>query len=107
MSGSVESALLQWGEGERRLRDLDDGDRTAHERAAGAVLGELRRRLGSSFTLEELAELYARDVDWATDVAWQRGAQAEAASVVDAAFGRYAHAALNYAGGRWRDPFQP
>ena len=106
MALSVESALLQWAEGERRLRELDDSERTAHERACTAVVGELRRRLGSSFTLEELSELYARDVDWATDLAWSRGARAEGASVVDAAFGRYAHAALNYAGGRWRDPFQ-
>ena len=107
MSGSIESALLQWQEGERRLHELEEAERTAHERAATAVHGELRRRLGSSFTLEELSELYARDVDWATDVAWARGAHADSASVVDAAFGRYAHAAMNYAGGQRRDPFRP
>jgi hypothetical protein len=51
---------------------------------------QLRRRLGSTFTLEELADLYASAPDFSSDPAW----------LVDAAFGRYARAAADYAGGR-------
>ena len=51
---------------------------------------ELRKRLGSTFTLEELAELYASSPDFTSDPAW----------LVDAAFGRYAREAADYAGGR-------
>ena len=51
---------------------------------------ELRRRLGSSFTVEELADLYAAAPDFGADPAW----------LVDAAFGRYAREATDFAGGR-------
>jgi len=64
------------------------------------VLDELRRRLGSPFTLSELGGLYAGGTDWAADVAGRAGAGGEAAAVVDAVFGRYAREASDYAGGR-------
>ena len=51
---------------------------------------ELRRRLGSTFTLEELADFYASAPDLGADPAW----------LVDAAFGRYAREATDFAGGR-------
>ena len=51
---------------------------------------ELRKRLGSRFTLAELADLYAASPDLGADPAW----------LVDAAFGRYAREASDYAGGR-------
>jgi len=51
---------------------------------------QLRKRLGSRFTLDELAELYASGPDFNRDPAW----------LVDAAFGRYAREASDYAGGR-------
>ena len=50
----------------------------------------LRRRLGSTFTLEELVALYTSSADFGADPAW----------LVDAAFGRYAREAADYAGGR-------
>lgn len=96
MAYAVENALFQWEEGARRLREAPD----LRERAVTAVLDELRRRLGSSFSLSELAELYAADVDWARDIAIGRGALDEASWVVDAAFLRYAREASDYAGGR-------
>ena len=67
---------------------------------AGVVLEELRRRLGSAFTVEELAALYGGGVDWASDLAGRQGVGTEAAAVVDAAFGRYARGAVNFGGGR-------
>ncbi len=97
MAYALENALDQWREGERRLADqphLDD--------AVGAVLDELRRRLGSAFEVAELAELYASDTDWAADIARSRSAGSDAAFAVDAAFNRYARRASDYAGGRRR-----
>lgn len=95
------NALFQWEEGERRVRDATDLTRSDLERAVFVVVEELRRRLGSSFSVEELAALYAADVDWGFDLA-RAEAGSDAASVVDAAFGRYAREATNFAGGRHR-----
>ena len=72
------------------------------ERPALAVLEELRRRLGASFSREELTDLYGANPDWSSDVARSAGAGTEAAQVVDAAFGRYAREALDYRAGRWQ-----
>ena len=91
---SLDNALFQWEDGERRVRD-----RRELERASAAILDELRRRLGSSFTLGELAALYAAGTDWAADLAWGAGAGGEASAAVDAAFARYAREASDYAGG--------
>ena len=102
MAYSVENALFQWEEGERRLQEASDAERTRLERAAEAVLAELRRRLGSAFTVDELASLYGGGVDWAGDLAAGHGARGDTALVVDAAFGRYARQALDFGGGRRR-----
>ena len=100
MAYSIENALFQWEEGERRVRDAGGLDA-----ATGAVVEELRRRLGSTFTLEELAGLYEDGFDWANEVARQRGG-ADSAWVVDAAFSRYAREAADYAGGRRHVPVE-
>ena len=63
---------------------------------------ELRRRLGSSFIVAELAALYARGTDWAESIAGRKRAGGDATAVVDAAFGRYAREAKDFAGGRLR-----
>lgn len=99
---SVENALFQWEDGERRLREATGADKVRLERAIGVVLDELRRRLGSSFTLEELASFYASGVDWAADLAQREWPRADSSYVVDAAFGRYARGAVNFGGGRRR-----
>jgi hypothetical protein len=98
---ALENAFFQWEEGERRLREAPDLERADLERAAAVVLPELRRRLGSAFTVEELADLYGAGTDWALELAGNQ-AGTEAAIVVDAVFQRYARSALNYAGGRRR-----
>jgi hypothetical protein len=61
---------------------------------------ELRRRLGSSFEINELAALYAGGTDWAEDIAMRHRAGTESGAVVDAAFGRYARESVDFAGGR-------
>ena len=73
------------------------------ERAVGYVVEELRRRLGSSFVLDELADFYGETTDWATEMADRRGAGTDSAAVVDAAFARYARESSNFAGGRARE----
>jgi len=99
VSYALENALFQWEEGERRLREEDGPRRAALERAAGAVLEELRRRLGSRFSLEELTELYAGAADWGNEAARRAFAGTESSWLVDAAFARYAREAVDYGGG--------
>ena len=98
---STDNALFQWEEGERRVREAGEVERLDLERGIDHVLEELRRRLGSTFTLEELADFYGRGTDWAFELA-ARSAGSDASWVVDAAFGRYAREAANFAGGRTR-----
>lgn len=95
MGYAVESALFQWDEGERRIGILDE-----HRPVVEAVTAEIRRRLGSTFTLEELADLYGAGTDWAADIAASLGAGPYAAWAVQAAFRSYSREAADYAGGR-------
>jgi hypothetical protein len=97
VSYALENAVSQWDEGERRVRE--DASLDA---AVAAVRDELRRRLGSTFEIAELADLYGGDPDWASELARSRSAGADAVYVVDAAFGRYAREAADYGGGRAR-----
>jgi hypothetical protein len=94
---AVENALYQWEQGSSRLREAPE-----RQGAVDTVLDELRRRLGSTFTLAELADFYAGGVDWAWTLAERRGGLGDAAWIVDAAFARYAREAADYAGGRRR-----
>lgn len=103
MPYALENALYQWREGEQRLAATPEPARADLERAAGVVVDELRRRLGSSFLLDELADFYSETTDWATELAGRLGAGTDSAAVVDAAFARYAREASNYAGGVARE----
>ena len=103
MAYAVENALYQWREGERRI---DDAPEPAHgdlQSAVDVVVEALRRRLGSSFLVDELAALYGQDTDWALEIARRNRAGTDAASVVDAAFARYVREAKNFAGGQPRE----
>ena len=100
MPYAVENALFQWEDGERRLRDAGDVERRQLRVAEDAVFEELRRRLGGSFRLAELANLYGEGTDWAEDIAERSLAGTDSTAVVDAAFARYARFAADYAGGR-------
>jgi DNA-directed RNA polymerase specialized sigma subunit len=96
MAYPVRTALFQWQNGERRLRELDEPERRRLERRVSRVMDELRRRLGSTFTVEELADFYGDGTSWADELAGSDS------TVIDAAFGRYAREAKNFAGGRVR-----
>jgi hypothetical protein len=103
VSYSLQNALFQWEDGQRRLRDAPPELRRRLDRATDQVVEELRRRLGASFRVSELASLYATTPDWPQDIAIGAGAGVEAGSVVDAAFARYAREAADFAGGRPHD----
>jgi len=103
MAYSLDNALFQWREGERRVADSPEPVRADLERAVAAVVDDLRKRLGSSFVLDELADLYGAGTDWALELARRHAAGTDAASVVDAAFARYVREAKDFAGGQPRE----
>ena len=102
MAYAIDNARFQWEDGERRIRQADEATSSDLERAVYAVLDALPRRLGSTFTLEELADLYGSGTDWADDIAQRNRAGSDSAAVVDAAFNRYAREASDFAGGKLR-----
>jgi hypothetical protein len=104
VSYALENAIFQWEEGERRLREAEVPRRVTLERSAEQVVDEIRRRLGSRFSLEELSDLYADSGDWASEVARRTFAGTESSWVVDAAFARYMREATDYGGGSKPSP---
>lgn len=103
MSG-FENAIYQWQQGERRLRGAPAERARILERVTGALVAELRRRLGGRFNSQELVDLYGSSTAWCLQVAMTAAPEEpwawDAATVVDAAFGRYLREASDYAGGR-------
>ncbi len=72
-------------------------------RVEEALVAELRRRLGGSFTVDELVEHYEQDSSWCMELALRLEPelpQAWDARVADAAYGRYVRGAVDFAGGR-------
>jgi hypothetical protein len=100
----TELARQQWAEGHRRLQEELRTSTAARERLLGHVeiVGDqLRRRIGRTFTLAELAGVYASAEDWSRDAieeteaatGWAR----TLALVIDSAFHLYARGAVDYA----------
>jgi hypothetical protein len=97
------NALYQWEEGARELRAIDDPrQRRQADRVVDAIRLELRRRIGPTFSAEELADLYGEGTDWAQQIALDvaPAAAGEAQTLADAAFWGYLRNAGNFAGGR-------
>jgi len=103
VSVDVASARRDWQEGHRRLLEQARDAAGAQQLYAQVevVTAELRKRVGATFTLRELAQEYARADDWARDaVAEQaagRGWARTVALATDAAFHLYARGAVDYA----------
>jgi hypothetical protein len=99
-----ENAIYQWQQGERRLRGAPAERAKILERVTAALVAELRRRLGGRFNSQELVDLYGASTAWCLQVAMTTAPEEpwawDAATVVDAAFGRYLREASDYAGGR-------
>jgi hypothetical protein len=101
----LDSARHQWEDGRRRLEAA--GEDTARSRhlwlLVEAVVDELRRRVGHTFTLSDLARAYEGSEDWVRDVvvastpARARAGIRDTALVQDAAFAQYARGATDYA----------
>jgi hypothetical protein len=101
---SYEIAVQQWRSGERRLQAASPQERRVLDRVVDAIVDELRRRLGGTFTADELSDLYDRGTSWCLDIAVRVAPDDprawEADTVCDAAFARYLREAADYAGGR-------
>lgn len=99
-----ETAIQQWQAAERRLEHGDPALAEAQLRVVDAIALELRRRLGSAFTADELVALYEQGTDWCLDLAVRTAPDApwawDTQVVADAAFARYVRSAVDYAGGR-------
>lgn len=98
----VESARREWEEGHRRLleeaRDASDRERVLAQ--VDAVGAELRRRIGGTFSLAELAVAYARAEEWSRAVVAERapapGWPRTLSLVEAAAFHLYSRGAQDY-----------
>jgi hypothetical protein len=99
---ALEIARQEWAEGHRRLeaeRAQPARYRRLHAQV-DAVTEQLRRRLGSVFTLEELASEYRRAEAWAPEAVaelppaerWPAGL----ATATDAAFHLYSRGARDF-----------
>ena len=99
---TVEGARREWAEGDRRfVREASDPARAEMlHRQLDVVTDELRRRVGGTFTLEELADAYSGAEGWLLTVVGERAPSrgwARTASIAgDAAFHAYSRGAQDY-----------
>jgi hypothetical protein len=105
MSYPVENAIYQWEDGYARLQTLSADPRLYRNvlRGIDAVRDELRRRVGATFTVEDLAELYGRGTDWCLEIANGVADQAtdwDPQVIADAAFHLHLRGAKDWAGGK-------
>jgi hypothetical protein len=104
----IDNTIFQWEEGYRRLQEArsDPGSYRALGRVVVAVEDELRKRLGSSFSIEELAAVYREGINWDLALAMRsvppNSASWDSSTVVDAAFYLYMREASDFAGGSRR-----
>jgi hypothetical protein len=88
----VAAARFAWEEGVRRLRE-PDAHGPARARVVDAVQRELRRRVGTDFSLADLARAYAESASWYLDLAAQVAPTTPEAwdpqVALDGAFGLY------------------
>jgi hypothetical protein len=100
-SSAVEAARQEWEEGHRRFREeLRDARRRAWLLShLERVTAELRKRIGTTFTLAELAGAYGGVEDWAREALADTGAPGwprDVTLVSDEAFHLYARGATDY-----------
>jgi hypothetical protein len=102
MSTVLDSTRHEWHDGHRRLQAAA-GDRVLQRRLlreVEIVLDELRRRVGQTFTLDELATAYAESDRWAQAAMAERdpapGWPTRLATVQEAAFHVYSRGAADY-----------
>lgn len=95
----LETALHQWQDGDRRLTQTPAAQRVALDRVIERITAELRWRLGTSFFVAELVEVYEDSRAWALGLALA-AAPAEPLAweqwVSDAAFHRHLRRARDW-----------
>lgn len=102
MAADVESARREWEIAYRRVGEAAraPGTQDGLHRQLRVVTEELRKRVGSTFTLRELADEYGRADDWARDAVAERatypGWLSSLAIVEGAAFHLYSRGAVDY-----------
>ncbi len=103
MRATTEVAILAWEQGTRRLEEreseLTAARRAVLEDVVREIVDELRRRVGSVYTVDELAEAYEDAASWCLDVAQRTTGQTWAhdlSLVQDAAFARFVRNAIDY-----------
>jgi hypothetical protein len=102
VTGSLESTRQAWEDGYRRFREeiRDSGRDDLLERQLAVVTEELRRRVGQTFTLHELADAHAGAERWVREAVELRAAAPgwprTLALVEDAAFFLYQRGAVDY-----------
>ena len=102
MAIGLETARHEWEEALRRV-EAERADRTRYGRLLAqieVVTDELRRRIGQTFTLAELARAYTDAEAWAREAVSERAASPgwarDLATVVAAAFQTYQRGAVDY-----------
>jgi hypothetical protein len=100
VSASTESAKQEWEQAYRSLTDAPDPAlEESLARQVEAIVTELRRRIGGTFTIGELVDEYVRADVWARDVLSEQGTREwprTLAVAEGAAFYLYARGAVDY-----------
>jgi hypothetical protein len=97
----LELARHYWADGSRAVdrRRSDPGEQDRLSSRVGVVAAELARRVGQTFTLEELVAAYEGADRWALEAleeAFPDEAPADVSTVADAAFDLYSRRASDY-----------
>jgi len=97
----LDNALFNWEAGARYLERLEaQGGAGAALRAVSLTRDEIRRRIGVTFTAEELAEFYGTGTDWVRQLDGIDASAPDLQELIDAAFYDQLKAATDFAGGR-------
>jgi hypothetical protein len=103
MPSTLEATRAEWEQGNRRL-EAAASDRSLYRSLldeVDLVLEQLRRRVGQTFTLDELAAAYGDADRWVREALLEapevaRGWPARVTTVQDAAFYVYSRGAVDY-----------
>jgi hypothetical protein len=100
---AVHVARHEWEDGTRRLEAARDDVRRYHQllELLDLILDDLRKRVGQTYTLEQLTTVYGEAESWARELLDERatlpGWPRDLTTVLAAAFDAYQRGALDYA----------
>ena len=93
-----------WEDGAARVRAADPPLRRILERVTADLAYELQRRVGVTFTTQQLADYYVSGgTDWCFEIAYRAAPETpeawDVSTVANAAFARFVNGAMDYGGG--------